>query len=352
VTGPSILVVDDEEDVRNLLLRTLERAGFSCRGVPGTAEAVAWLAEHESELVLADIQMPGESGFELIRYVMRQHPETAIVMVSGFDDQAVAEQALELGAYGYVIKPFRSTELLITITNALRRRQLELEHRARQDVLEHVVLDRTADLRSSREETIWRLARLAEFRDDATGRHVQRVSHYCAVIAESLRLPPARSELLRIVSPLHDVGKVAIPDHILLKPGPLTTEERLTIEQHAVIGYEMLSGSGQDLLELAAVIALTHHEHFDGRGYPRGLAGSAIPLEGGIVAVADVFDALTSDRVYRPRLELGDALDIIKSGRATHFDPNVVDAFLSSWDEVLRVHDDYSDPAPSASPRG
>jgi putative two-component system response regulator len=342
---PNILVVDDDEDVRGLIVRTLERGGFACRSAASTVEARACLDQIESELVLSDIQMPGESGFALIRHVMREHRDTAIVMVSGFDDREVWNQAVELGVFGYIIKPFRPSELLVTVQNALHRRRLELESRSRRDLLEQAVRERTADLRASRAETIDRLGRLAEFRDDATGQHVQRVSRYCTLIGEAMGLSPHRIELLRIASPLHDVGKVAIPDSVLLKPGPLTPEERLTIERHAEIGHEILSGSRQELLDLAALIAWTHHEWFDGSGYPRRLAGPDIPLEGRIVAVADVFDALTIDRVYRPCLELPDALELIEAGRGGHFDPAVVEAFLANRDEARRVHESYRDQA-------
>lgn len=344
--GPNILVVDDDDAVRDLIVRTLERGGFACRSAASTMEARACLAQVESELVLSDIQMPGESGFALIRHVMREHPDTAIVMVSAFDDHLVWDQAVELGVFGYVIKPFRASELLVTVQNALHRRRLELESRSRRDLLEQAVLERTAELRSSRAETIHRLARLAEFRDDATGKHVHRVSRYCTLIGEAMDLSPHRIELLRIASPLHDVGKVGIPDSILLKPGPLTAEERLTMERHADIGHQVLSGSGQELLDVAALIAWTHHEWFDGSGYPRRLAASDIPLEGRIVAVADVFDALTIDRVYRPSFRLPDALELIEAGSGSHFDPAVVEAFLANQDEARHVHESYRDQAP------
>jgi response regulator RpfG family c-di-GMP phosphodiesterase len=289
------------------------------------------------------MEMPEESGFALIHHVKREHPETAILMVSAFDDHTVADQALERGAFGYVIKPFRSSELLVTVENALRRRRLELESRVGHDLLENAVLGRTAELRASRDETIRRLARLPEFRDDAPGRNVDRMSRYCALIAEALGLSPDRCQLLHIASPLHDVGTVAIPDRILLKRGPLTPHERREMERHPEVGYEILAGSGQTLLELAALVAWTHHERFDGHGYPRGLEGSAIPVEGRIVAVGDVFDALTSTRVYRARLEMPEALELVKAGRGTQFDPDVVDAFVSRWDEVVGIHADLRD---------
>jgi putative two-component system response regulator len=192
-------------------------------------------------------------------------------------------------------------------------------------------------LRRSHEETVRRLSTAAELRDDETGAHIERVSRYCELIAERLGLDPAFRDELRIASPMHDVGKIGIPDAILLKPGPLTPEERAEMERHAEIGYRVLTGSGAELLELAATIAWTHHERFDGSGYPRGLSGETIPLEGRIAAVADVFDALTSDRVYRKALPYEEAIALLRDGRGSQFDPRVVDAFLEADDEIRAI---------------
>jgi PAS domain S-box-containing protein len=199
------------------------------------------------------------------------------------------------------------------------------------------------ELRRSREETIHRLARAAEFRNQETGQHVDRVSRYCWLVAERLGLDEGHSELLRLASPLHDIGKIAIPDRILLKPGPLTPEERTEMEKHASLGYGMLADSSHELLRLAALVALTHHERFDGTGYPLGLAGEEIPLEGRITAVADVFDALTSDRVYRAALGLDETIRIMREGRGTHFDPTVLDAFLESLPAIMSIRATYAD---------
>ncbi|MEA2623885.1 MAG: cyclic di-GMP phosphodiesterase [Chloroflexota bacterium] len=189
-------------------------------------------------------------------------------------------------------------------------------------------------LRRSHEETIRRLSRAAEFRDDDTGTHIERVSRYCALIAMRLGLDPEHSEQLRIASPMHDVGKIGVVDAILRKPGPLDTAERAAMQRHAEIGHSILAGSGAELLERAATIAWTHHERYDGRGYPRGLAGERIPLDGRIVAVADVFDALTTDRVYRRAYSHEEALGIMRVERGRHFDPRVLDAFLGGEAEI------------------
>jgi putative two-component system response regulator len=196
-------------------------------------------------------------------------------------------------------------------------------------------------VRQSQRETIYRLSRAAEFRDEDTGRHIESMSHYCYLLAQGLGLDRTWCELLYLASPLHDVGKVGIPDRILQKPGPLDADERAVIQSHAELGYRMLTGSGGEMLELAARVAWTHHEHFDGGGYPRGLAGDEIPIEGRIAAVADVFDALTSDRVYRPAYSTEDAVETMRSLRGTQFDPVILDTFLGSLDEVLEVKDLY-----------
>jgi putative two-component system response regulator len=255
-------------------------------------------------------------------------------MLTGRDEPGLYERALELGSYGYVLKPFEPSELLIAVHGALHRRRLELEARAHTVELEEAVAARTAALAAANEETIRRLSRALDFRDPTTGVHVERVSAICEQLGRRLGLDDATCDLLRVASPLHDVGKIAIPDRILLKPGPLTPAERLVVERHPQIGHELLSGSDSALLEYAASISLTHHERFDGTGYPYRLRGDAIPLEGRITSVADVFEALTSDRPYRGALSVDRALGIVLGERGRAFDPDVLDAFLEIADLV------------------
>jgi HD-GYP domain-containing protein (c-di-GMP phosphodiesterase class II) len=201
-------------------------------------------------------------------------------------------------------------------------------------------------VQEARTEMVQRLARVIEFRDIETGAHVERMADYCALIACRLGWNEEDVERLRAAAAMHDVGKVGVPDEILLKPGPLTPEERRVMERHTTVGHEMLAGSSSREIELGAVIALTHHEHFDGRGYPHGLSGSDIPPAGRIVAVADVFDALTSDRVYRPAMSVEDARKILHDGRARQFDPRVLDAFDAALDDILRARARHQEPAP------
>jgi putative two-component system response regulator len=336
-TPARILIVDDDGHVRELVRRILERAGYSCSAAENGAEAQQLLATASFELMICDLQMPGESGLDVISHVRATYPDTAAIMVTGVDDEGLAGHALALGAYGYIVKPFSSTDLSIQVLNALRRRQLEIAQRHERERLEQMVEERTGelsraveDLKRSEEETVRRLAAAVEARDHETAEHIERVGDYSALVASRLGLSADHCELIRRSSTLHDVGKIGVADQILLKPGPLTPVERVSMQRHAKMGHDILSGSDLDLLELAATIAWTHHERVDGTGYPRGLAGSEIPLEGRIVAVVDVYDALTSDRPYRPALSHENAVALMCTGKGTQFDAIVLDAFLEA----------------------
>jgi putative two-component system response regulator len=302
------------------------------------------------QLALCDIQMPGESGLILAEEIAGEHPETAVVMLTGVDDPEVAEHAFRLGAHGYLVKPFWSGQLLITVANALRQHALELAERRRHEALlggaeektealRHELIDAQqraiADLQASRQETVERLARAIEMHDLETGRHVQRMAAVAALLGSELGLDANRVLLLRTAAPMHDVGKIATPDGVLRKRDKLTADERKRMESHTTVGHEILADSDSELLKMAAQIALTHHEWFDGNGYPHGLSGEEIPIEGRIVAVADVFDALLSDRPYRKAMSVEEATDLIASERGTHFDPQVVDALIGNLDQAL-----------------
>jgi putative two-component system response regulator len=333
-----VLIVDDEEPVREMIARMVTSGGAcECQTAADAAEARMLLARHGFSMVICDVSMPGESGTDLTRWIRDHHPDVAVLMATGIDDPELAQSVLELGAYGYLVKPFKRHEVQINVANALGRRRLELENRDHRALLEQRVEERTQELRRSREETIRRLSLAIEFRSRETGEHVERIGNGAALVARRLRLAPGRCELIRLAAPLHDVGKIGISDEILLKPGALTEAERRCMEGHPEIGYHLLTGSGSDLLETAATVAWTHHERWDGAGYPRRLAGEAIPMEGRIVAVMDVFDALTHDRVYRPAMTLERALAIIRDGRESHFDPAVLNAFLETLDELLAL---------------
>ncbi len=358
-----VLIVDDEEAIRHILATLLEPQGYHCTLANNAREARKMLENREFHLVLCDVNMPGESGIDLVRHILVDRPDTAVVMVTGIDSPGLASEALKAGAYGYVIKPFQGTEILINVANALRRRRLEIDNRAHRDNLEQIVRARTAalrqsldwlersqkELRLSQEETIQRLAIAAEFRDKSTAQHIQRMSRYCALLAQRYGLKEDHCELIRTASPMHDIGKIGTPDYVLLKPGKFTPEEFDVIAQHADIGYRILSGSDAELLKIAAMLAWTHHERYDGSGYPRGLAGMDIPLEGRIAAIADAFDALTTKRVYKPAFPMDEAMSVMKNHRESHFDPELLDLFLDSTEGLLAIRDQHQDDYASGS---
>jgi putative two-component system response regulator len=350
--GERILVIEDSPRDQKLLIKVLDKAGYHCSSASNATEARRLVAGEKFDLLMADVKLPGESGLQFVKHVLGEFPQTAAVMVTGMDDPALANTAIEIGCYGYIIKPFTANEILIGVKNALSRRRLEIENDAQRETLEQIVRARTAALersatrlKLSREETVRRLSRAVEYRDEETGGHTERMSAYCAMLAGKLGLDV---ESIRIASPMHDVGKVALPDHILLRPGALTAEERDEMERHTWIGHQILAGSGSALLELGATIALTHHEKWDGSGYPRRLAGNAIPLEGQVAAVADVFDALTSHRPYRRAFPIDKAVEIMRGERGRHFDPRLVDLFLENVAEVTELRERYT-PTPATA---
>jgi len=349
LTSEKILVVDDEEPIRRMLARILNGGGYRSEVASGVEEALALACDQEFALALCDINMPGGSGMRLVRELQSRHPDIAVVMVSGIGDPAMAAMATELGAYGYIVKPFDASEILIGTMNALRRRQLEIENRRHRDRLEALVAERTADLtttiarlsateealRASQEEVVQRLAYAADFHDPTTGEHLNRMSHICEALALSAGLGEQRAELIRVASPMHDVGKIGISQQILASTRKLSPDEVNEMRRHPLIGSQILAGSDSELLRLGATIALTHHERYAGDGYPRGLAGSAIPLEGRIVAIADVYDALRSERPYKPAFSIEHAVEIMREERAKHFDPELLDLFLELVESLL-----------------
>jgi putative two-component system response regulator len=343
-----VLIVDAEPSSQSALLEVLEKAGYRCEVAQDAHSARVLCAAEDFELVVADVDLPDDAGLGLIEFILAESPSTATVTVMGMDEAELADRAIELGTYSYLIKPFNPNQVLIAARNALQRRKLELENRAHRETLEQIVRARTAALersatrlKLSREETVRRLSRAVEYRDEETGGHTERMSAYSALLAGKLGLDV---ESIRIASPMHDVGKVALPDNLLLRPGALDDEERAEMERHTWIGYQILAGSGSALLELGATIALTHHEKWDGTGYPRQLSGSAIPMEGQVAAVADVFDALTSDRPYRRAFSLDETIRIMRGERSKHFDPRLVDLFFENVDQLLEIRDRHMPP--------
>lgn len=293
-------------------------------------------------LAICDVQF---SGIDLACELRNVQSDLGVLMISDDDNPLLAAAAAKRGgAFSYLVKPFTPNELRINVSNTLLRCQLERSAAANEEQLRHAVEERTRELRTamheliaSHEATIRHLSKAVEMRDPTTHAHIDRIGEISALLARALGWPEEDVELLRIAAPMHDVGKIAIPDRILLKRAPLTPSERAEMERHTVIGHEILSGSDSSLLNLAASVALTHHERVDGTGYPHGLREDQIPEGGRIVAVADVFDALINDRVYRSALSLSRATEIMQGGRGTQFDATILDALFDHLDEALGV---------------
>ncbi len=346
----TILIVDDEEMVRKLLHQKLSSEGYQCQEAGNADQALNELKSNTVELVLLDIKMPGKSGVELLPEIKANYPDTAVIMATAITDTSTAIQCMREGAYDYITKPFNLDEVVLNVDRALEKRRLELENRDYQQHLEEKVARRTKELRRAIEkiklaslDTIFRLSRAAEYKDEDTGVHIQRMSRYSAAVARKMGLNDETVETILYAAPMHDIGKIGIPDRILLKPGKLSPGEWEIMKQHTIIGAQILESSDAEFIKLAEVIALTHHEKWDGSGYPGGFRGSKIPLVGRITAVADVFDALTSRRPYKEPFSLEKSFDIIKQSQGNHFDPKVADAFFAVEDEILSIKGKYKD---------
>jgi putative two-component system response regulator len=340
----SVLVVDDQPAAQAVAARILQ-PHYEVQCAADATRARTKLMGGPVDLMLCDIHLPGESGMELVKSLLTGYTDDlAVVMVTGEDNPELADRAFELGAYGYLVKPYRRGDLLITVSNALRRRQLEQQSRAYQRELEEDVIMKSLEtehvrrllrhseesLERSRLETVHKLSLAVEMRDQVTGHHLSRMGAYCEEIARRMHLPERECDIISLAGQMHDIGKIAIPDSILLKPGPLTDGERAQVETHAEIGRQILQGSESPILKLAERIAWTHHEKFDGTGYPRGLTGEEIPIQGRIAAVADVYDALTRDRPYREAMPAAEATGLMAEEWGAHFDPDVLDTFMAS----------------------
>jgi putative two-component system response regulator len=345
-----VLIVDDEPVVRKILQRKLSLDGYHCEEAGSAEEALDRLTKDTVELVVLDIKMPGKSGVELLPEIKLRYPDTAVIMATAITDTATAIRCMREGAYDYLAKPFNLDEVSLSAERAIEKRRLELENKAYQQHLEEMVDQRTSELREAVQrikiaslDTIHRLSQAAEYKDEGTGAHIRRIGQYCSGIARKMGLKDTEVENILYAAPMHDVGKIGIPDRILLKRGKFDPDEWEIMKQHTVIGADLLAGSDVEFIRLAEVIALTHHEKWDGSGYPRGLKGTEIPLVGRIVAIADVFDALTSARPYKEPFSIKKSFDIIQEGCGTHFDPDVVDAFFSIKAEIRSIKEVHKD---------
>ena len=342
---PQIMIVDDEEPVRRLLGHMLKMNGDTCTLAADAKEARAFMKERNFDLILCDVNMPGESGIDFIRYVLSEYPETAAIMVTAVDDPDVAESALEIGAYGYIIKPFESNEVMLNVSNALRRRKLEIENQRHRENLEKMVLERTQtlkntmnDLQKAMDGIVEAIGLTVEIRDPYTAGHQTRVAKIAYAIAVEMGLSKHKTEGVRIAGLIHDIGKMAVPAEILSKPGKITEHEFGIIKSHPEVGYNILKKI--DFPWPIAQIVYQHHERMDGSGYPQGLSGKDILLEARIMAVADVVEAMASHRPYRPALGIDNALEEIEKNKDGVFEPEVVDACLRIFkEEKFKLND-------------
>jgi putative two-component system response regulator len=342
-SAATILIVDDEPYVRTVISRWLTKIGFCCVQAENADVALKQLQQYDVQLVTLDISMPGRSGADLLPEIKQRCPDTEVIMLTALGETNLAVEMFERGAYGYLIKPVDFDDLVFRVKKALERRQLVIEKRQYTSDLENKVREQTAAIRQAHEETILRLVSASRYRDEETGAHIKRTGLYSELFAEVLGWPADRGEDIRMAAPMHDVGKIGIPDAILQKPGKLTREEFEVMKTHTVIGAKMLAGSESSVLQMAQEIAFCHHERWDGGGYPRGLAESAIPETARIVALVDVYDALTHDRVYRAALPETEALAIMEEGRGSHFDPFLLGVFLSLLPEMRRIAEQTPD---------
>lgn len=330
-TVPRILVVDDEEPIRHLLRRLLEMNNYACTLAADAAEARSCMKDQDFDLVLSDVKMPGESGIEFIRHVVNEYPDTAVMMVTAVDDLGIARTAVEIGAYGYIIKPFKPNELIINIRNSLRRRELEISNRRYRQDLEQMVAERITKLRKAMEGIILAISLAVESRDPYTAGHQRRVSDLATQIAKKMNLLKDQIEGIRMAGMIHDLGKISVPAEILSKPSRISENEFGIIKLHSQVGYDIL-----EQIEFPWPIAqmvYQHHERMDGSGYPQGLSGDEILVEARILGVADVVEAMASHRPYRPALGVDRALEEISENRKVLYDPDVVDACLNLFKE-------------------
>jgi putative two-component system response regulator len=327
-----ILAVDDEPANLSLLQRILGRAGFETfKGVTDPRQVLPIYQSFEPDLVLLDLNMPHLDGFAVMKQLavrIAEGPYLPILVLTADVTTETKQNALAAGAKDFIVKPFDPIEVVLRIENLLEVRFLHVRLQNQNSLLEERVRARTRELEETRLEILDRLAIAAEYRDDDTRDHTRRVGLNAMLVGQALNLLPDQVEMLRRAAPLHDLGKIGIPDAILLKPGELTLEEYEIMKNHTTIGAKILTGVRSPLLQLAEEIALTHHERWDGGGYAR-LEGEAIPLAGRIVAVVDTFDALTHERPYKNAWSVGDAVREIERASGTQFDPRIVDAFLS-----------------------
>ena len=342
-----ILVVDDEPVNVKLLDKLLTASGY--RNVVTTTDPTETLRlykEYQCDLILLDINMPKMDGYQVMKQFHKEFPDDfpAVLILTAQNIHSFKKQAFDCGARDYVTKPFNAEELLARVDSLLSVELANRYMRSQNEILEQKVRERTQEIHDTRLQVVRRLGLAAEYRDNETGLHIIRMSKFAEVLGNAVGMPEDQCDLLLNAAPMHDIGKIGIPDHILLKPGKLDPEERIIMETHAQIGANILSGDDSELLKMAHDIALTHHEKWNGSGYPNKLKGEDIPITGRITALADVFDALTSARPYKKAWPIEDAIEFIQKQSGEHFEPLLVKLFLENMDEILQIREQYAEP--------
>jgi putative two-component system response regulator len=346
ILNAKILIVDDNPSNVALLEGLLEEEGY--RRIYSTTDSREVCALHQEQrfdLILLDIRMPHLDGIQVMEKLKEiiDGDYIPVLVLTAQIDIHTRRRALEQGAKDFLTKPFEDWEVLHRIRNMLETRIYFNRQRLRADILDQEVRKRTHEVRDTQLEIIRRLGRAAEYKDNETGMHVIRMSKSCQLLAQAIGLNEAHAEMLLYASPMHDIGKIGIPDYVLLKPGKLNEAEWEVMKQHAKIGSDIVGGHNSELLHMASIIALTHHEKWNGSGYPNHLQGEAIPLEGRIAAICDVFDALTSERPYKKAWSVEDAMAYINAESDKHFDPRLTHAFNRILPDILSLRQRYAD---------
>jgi putative two-component system response regulator len=338
-----ILIVDDEPEICEILFRCLSAVGHRCKTVGSAEQAIESLSSDEFHLVLVDLTMPGMSGMDLLTFINSQFQDIAVVMETGVDDVKTALMTFQLGAFGYLTKPFRQNDVVISVASALERRRLLLSNREHEKSLTQKVQTERECLTGMAEEMVLRLLLTAGSRDNETVAHAWRVGLYSALIAKYLLWQDDAVQSLRLAAALHDIGKVGIPEHILFKPGRLTAEENEIMKTHSLIGARILAGSRSPVIRMAQEVAASHHEQWDGSGYPHRLSRTRIPETARIVAVADAYDTLIHNQSWRPALSEDSAVRTMNAYREQTFDPRILDYFISLLPQLRRINEEVKD---------
>ena len=344
VENMKILSIDDNKTNLLIIESYAKILNLEIESFLNPKEALEASFENEYDLVIVDYMMPEINGLEFIQSFRQNNQNTPIIMLTAVgDDMELQIKALEYGANDFLSKPINAPAFKARIINMLKLRKSQLLLQDKALLLQDEVKLATIRLKESEYETLQMLGKTAEFKDPETNAHTQRVAYYCKLLARAYGLDENLQDIIFYASPFHDLGKIGIPDNILLKPGKLDDDEFSIMKNHAKIGYEILKGSKSKYLKAGGVIAYNHHEKYDGTGYPNGLKGESIPIFGRITAVADVFDALTSSRPYKKAWSLEEAFDFLIEEKSVHFDPKLVDLFLENKNEVINIHNKFKE---------